>query len=168
MSQPHMRRIPGRIVGQTTDRNGKRGFVLTLQAREQHIRREKATSNICSNQALLALSASVYMSIMGKQGMIDVADLNLQKSHYTLNTLTAISGVSLTFNAPTFNEFVIKLPEGTDVDTLQLKLLDAGFIGGYELGRDYPELAGHMLIAVTERRTKEEIDEFARALEGSL
>ncbi|MEO2211276.1 aminomethyl-transferring glycine dehydrogenase subunit GcvPA [Paenibacillus amylolyticus] len=168
VSQPHMRRIPGRIVGQTTDRNGKRGFVLTLQAREQHIRREKATSNICSNQALLALSASVYMSIMGKQGMIDVADLNLQKSHYTLNTLTAIPGVSLTFNAPTFNEFVIKLPEGTDVDALQLKLLDAGFIGGYELGRDYPELAGHMLIAVTERRTKEEIDEFARALEGSL
>ncbi|WP_145150145.1 aminomethyl-transferring glycine dehydrogenase subunit GcvPA [Paenibacillus xylanexedens] len=168
VSQPHMRRIPGRIVGQTTDRNGKRGFVLTLQAREQHIRREKATSNICSNQALLALSASVYMSIMGKQGMIDVADLNLQKSHYTLNTLTAISGVSLTFNAPTFNEFVIKLPQGTDVDALQLKLLDAGFIGGYELGRDYPELAGHMLIAVTERRSKEEIDEFARALEGSL
>ncbi|WP_440111839.1 aminomethyl-transferring glycine dehydrogenase subunit GcvPA [Paenibacillus sp. QZ-Y1] len=168
VSQAHMRRMPGRIVGQTTDRNGKRGFVLTLQAREQHIRREKATSNICSNQALLALSASVYMSIMGKQGMIDVADLNLQKSHYALNTLSAISGVSLTFTAPTFNEFVIQLPEGTNVETLQLKLLEAGFIGGYELGRDYPELAGHMLIAVTERRSKEEIDEFARVLEGSL
>ena len=168
VSQAHMRRIPGRIVGQTTDRNGKRGFVLTLQAREQHIRREKATSNICSNQALLALSASVYMSTMGRQGMIDVADLNLQKSHYFLQALTAIPGVSLTFNAPTFNEFVIQLPEGTDVDALQLKLLDAGFIGGYELGRDYPELAGHMLVAVTERRSKEEIDEFARVLEGSL
>jgi glycine dehydrogenase subunit 1 len=168
VSQAHMRRIPGRIVGQTTDRNGKRGFVLTLQAREQHIRREKATSNICSNQALLALSASVYMSTMGRQGMIDVADLNLQKSHYALNTLKAIPGVRLTFNAPTFNEFVIQLPEGTDVDALQLKLLDAGFIGGYELGRDYPELAGHMLIAVTERRSKEEMDEFARVLEGSL
>ncbi|MGG4131424.1 aminomethyl-transferring glycine dehydrogenase subunit GcvPA [Paenibacillus illinoisensis] len=168
VSQAHMRRIPGRIVGQTTDRNGKRGFVLTLQAREQHIRREKATSNICSNQALLALSASVYMSTMGRQGMIDVADLNLQKSHYALQALTAIPGVSLTFKAPTFNEFVIQLPEGTDVDALQLKLLDAGFIGGYELGRDYPELAGHMLVAVTERRSKEEIDEFTRVLEGSL
>lgn len=168
VSQAHMRRIPGRIVGQTTDRNGKRGFVLTLQAREQHIRREKATSNICSNQALLALSASVYMSTMGRQGMIDVADLNLQKSHYARNTLTAIPGVRLTFTAPTFNEFVIQLPEETDVDALQLKLLDAGFIGGYELGREYSELAGHMLIAVTERRSKEEIDEFARVLEGSL
>lgn len=163
-----MRRIPGRIVGQTTDRNGKRGFVLTLQAREQHIRREKATSNICSNQALLALSASVYMSTLGRQGMIDVADLNLQKSHYALEVFKAIPGVKATFNAPTFNEFVIQLPEGTNVDSLQLALLEKGFIGGYELSREYPELAGHMLIAVTERRTKEEIDEFARALEGSL
>ena len=100
--------------------------------------------------------------------MIDVADLNLQKSHYALNTLKTIPGVNLTFAAPTFNEFVIQFPEGTDVGALQLKLLDAGFIGGYELGRDYPELAGHMLIAVTERRSKEEINEFARVLEGLL
>lgn len=168
VSQAHMRRIPGRIVGQTTDRNGKRGFVLTLQAREQHIRREKATSNICSNQALLALSASVYMSTMGRQGMIDVADLNVQKSHYARQILQAIHGVSIAFSTPTFNEFVIRLPEGTDIEALQLKWLKEGFIGGYDLGRHYPELAGHLLIAVTERRSKEEIDEFACVLEGSL
>ncbi|WP_283246429.1 aminomethyl-transferring glycine dehydrogenase subunit GcvPA [Paenibacillus sp. Marseille-Q4541] len=168
VSKDHMRRMPGRIVGQTTDRYGRRGFVLTLQAREQHIRREKATSNICSNQALLALSASVYMSLLGKQGMLDVAQLNLQKSHYTKNKLTSIKGVSTPFTAPTFNEFVIKLPEGTNIDQLQSKLLDAGFIGGYDLAREYPEFEGHMLIAVTERRTKEEIDEFTGVLEGLL
>lgn len=168
VSQAHMRRIPGRIVGQTTDRYGRRGFVLTLQAREQHIRREKATSNICSNQALLALSASVYMSLLGKQGMLDVSELNLQKSHYAKQTLASIEGVSTPFTSPTFNEFVIKLPDYTSMEDVQSKLLAAGFIGGYDLGREYPELSGHMLIAVTERRSKEEIDEFKAVLEGLL
>lgn len=168
VSQAHMRRIPGRIVGQTTDRYGRRGFVLTLQAREQHIRREKATSNICSNQALLALSASVYMSLLGKQGMLDVSDLNLQKSHYAKQTITSIEGVSTPFTSPTFNEFVIKLPDNSSMEDVQSKLLAAGFIGGYDLGREYPELSGHMLIAVTERRSKEEIDEFKAVLEGLL
>ncbi|GAK42230.1 aminomethyl-transferring glycine dehydrogenase subunit GcvPA [Paenibacillus urinalis] len=168
VSQAHMRRIPGRIVGQTTDRYGRRGFVLTLQAREQHIRREKATSNICSNQALLALSASVYMSLLGKQGMLDVSELNLQKSHYAKQTLASIEGVSTPFTSPTFNEFVIKLPDHTSMEDVQSKLLAAGFIGGYDLGREYPELSGHMLIAVTERRSKEEIDEFKAVLEGLL
>ncbi|MNW27298.1 putative glycine dehydrogenase (decarboxylating) subunit 1 [compost metagenome] len=168
VSQAHMRRIPGRIVGQTTDRNGKRGFVLTLQAREQHIRREKATSNICSNQALLALSASVYMSVMGRQGMAEVATLNLHKSRYALQRLTSIPGIEPAFTSPTFNEFTLRLPEGTNMSKLQSSLLSAGFIGGYDLGRTYEEHKGCMLIAVTEQRTKEEIDEFASTLEGLL
>ncbi|GGA23560.1 aminomethyl-transferring glycine dehydrogenase subunit GcvPA [Paenibacillus physcomitrellae] len=168
VSEAHMRRMPGRIVGQTTDRNGKRGFVLTLQAREQHIRREKATSNICSNQALLALCASVYLSLMGRQGLKEVSHLNLQKSHYAKQKLAAVKGVTVAFSSPTFNEFVIKLPEGTDMAALQSKLLAEGYIGGYDLGKTYPELAGHMLIAVTERRSKEEIDRFSVILEGSL
>ncbi len=155
-----MRRMPGRIVGQTVDQNGKRGFVLTLQAREQHIRREKATSNICSNQALLALCASVYLSTLGKQGIQDVSYLNTQKAHYAANSLT------LAFPAPFFNEFVVKLPAGTDVTTVNRRLLENEMIGGYDLGRDYPELAGHMLIAVTEQRTKAEIDQFISSLEG--
>lgn len=168
VSQAHMRRIPGRIVGQTTDRNGKRGFVLTLQAREQHIRREKATSNICSNQALLALSASVYMSVMGRQGMADVATLNLHKSRYALERLTSIPGIEPAFTSSTFNEFSIRLPEGTNMTKLQSSLLSAGFIGGYDLGKAYAEYKDCMLIAVTEQRTKEEIDQFASTLEGLL
>ncbi|OZB90655.1 aminomethyl-transferring glycine dehydrogenase subunit GcvPA [Paenibacillus sp. XY044] len=168
VSQDHMRRMPGRIVGQTVDRNGKRGFVLTLQAREQHIRREKATSNICSNQALLALCASVYLSVMGKQGMIEVSELNLQKSHYAARRLGSVPGVSLPFTSPYFNEFVMKLPEGTSVAEVNSKLLQKGILGGYDLGRAYTELEGHMLIAVTERRTKEQIDQFALALEGCI
>ncbi|NBI28685.1 aminomethyl-transferring glycine dehydrogenase subunit GcvPA [Chengkuizengella marina] len=158
-----MRRIPGRVVGQTTDTDGKRGFVLTLQAREQHIRREKATSNICSNQALLALCASIYMSTMGKVGMQEVAQLNLNKSHYAAKQFSE-SG-KLAFNAPFFNEFVVKLPEGTDVKTVNSKLIEKGYIGGFDLGYSYPELKGHMLLAVTERRTKDEIDGFIHELE---
>lgn len=168
VSQAHMRRMPGRIVGQTVDHHGKRGFVLTLQAREQHIRREKATSNICSNQALLALCASVYLSVMGKEGMIEVGQLNVQKSHYAANVLSLLPGVSLPFSTPFFNEFVIKLPEGTLPKEINLQLLNKGFIGGYDLGKTYPELAGHMLIAVTERRTKVEIDTFATLLEECI
>lgn len=168
VSEPLMRRIPGRIVGQTVDKDGKRGFVLTLQAREQHIRREKATSNICSNQALLALCASVYMSTMGKAGMQEVAELNVRKSHYAAAALKRSIAMKLEFSSPFFNEFVVRLPEGTDLKALNSKLLKAGYIGGYDLGMSYPELEGCMLIAVTERRTKEEIDHFASELEGML
>ncbi|GIP32183.1 aminomethyl-transferring glycine dehydrogenase subunit GcvPA [Paenibacillus sp. J2TS4] len=167
-STPWMRRMPGRIVGQTVDRHGKRGFVLTLQAREQHIRREKATSNICSNQALLALCASVYLSTMGKQGIREVAALNLQKSNFAAQALSSIKGIELPFSAPFFNEFVIKLPEGSDIRELNRHLLASGMIGGFDLGRDYSELAGHMLVAVTEQRSREEIELFASALEGWL
>jgi glycine dehydrogenase subunit 1 len=168
VSTPWMRRMPGRIVGQTVDKDGKRGFVLTLQAREQHIRREKATSNICSNQALLALCASVYISTMGKQGVQDVAGLNLQKAHYAADVLAAIPGVSLPNGAPFYNEFVIKLPNNADVKAINEKLLTQGIIGGYDLGRDDSSLSGHMLIAVTERRTKAEIDDFAQRLEALI
>lgn len=168
VAEPLMRRMPGRIVGQTVDRSGKRGFVLTLQAREQHIRREKATSNICSNQALLALCASAYMSVMGKSGMIEAGQLNVRKSHYAADRFAQSGSCALPFDAPFFNEFVVKLPEGTDVRALNAKLLEAGYIGGYDLGRAYPELNGHLLIAVTERRTKDEIDGFIRELEACL
>lgn len=158
-----MRKMPGRIVGQTKDENGKRGFVLTLQAREQHIRREKATSNICSNQALLALAASITMSALGKQGVQEIAMLNLQKAHYAKQALQA-KGLEVVFTSPFFNEFVVKLSK--PVAEVNKKLLDAGIIGGYDLGLDYPEFAGHTLLAVTELRTKEEIDTLAAELEA--
>lgn len=167
-SEKWMRRMPGRIVGQTVDRQGKRGFVLTLQAREQHIRREKATSNICSNQALLALCASVYLTTMGKQGVQDVAHLNVQKAHYAAKQLSRIKGVELAFSDAYFNEFVIKLPQGVNIREINSKLLDRGIIGGFDIGLHYPELAGHVLLAVTEQRTKAEIDQFAACLEEML
>lgn len=168
VAEPLMRRMPGRIVGQTVDRNGKRGFVLTLQAREQHIRREKATSNICSNQALLALCASVYLSVMGKEGMREVGELNIRKSHYAAGKLGELNGAAPAFTAPFFNEFVLKLPAGSNVGEINSQLIKSSYIGGYDLGRDYPELAGHMLVAVTEKRSKSEIDQFAKLLEGCL
>ncbi|TVY07087.1 aminomethyl-transferring glycine dehydrogenase subunit GcvPA [Paenibacillus cremeus] len=168
VATPWMRRVPGRISGQTVDRDGKRGFVLTLQAREQHIRREKASSNICSNQALLALGASVYLSVMGKSGIQEVARLNVHKAHYAAKALTQVPGVSLAFASPFFNEFVIRLPERASVDDIQRQLLREGIIAGYHLGRDDPGLAGHLLIAVTERRSKDEIDHFARRLGACL
>lgn len=168
VAAPWIRRMPGRIVGQTVDRDGKRGFVLTLQTREQHIRREKATSNICSNQALLALCASVYLSVMGKTGMQEVAASNVQKAHYAAKSIGRVPGAALPFSAPFFNEFVLKLPDGANIPKLNEALLQAGFIGGYDLGTDYPELKNHLLIAVTERRSKEEIDQFIERLEASL
>ncbi|MGM9926230.1 MAG: aminomethyl-transferring glycine dehydrogenase subunit GcvPA [Bacillus sp. (in: firmicutes)] len=154
-----MRKVPGRLVGQTIDENGVRGFVLTLQAREQHIRREKATSNICSNQALNALAASVAMTALGKKGVREMASQNIQKAHYAKKALRA-KGIEVVFEGPSFNEFVIKLPRPYEV--CSANLLEKGIIGGYHLGRTYPELKDHMLVAVTELRTKEEIDLFAQ------
>jgi len=159
-----MRKMPGRIVGQTKDEDGKRGFVLTLQAREQHIRREKATSNICSNQALLALSASIALTALGKQGVQEMALQNIQKANYAKQALANAKGVEVVFNSPTFNEFVIKLP--VSVEEANKTLLKAGIIGGFDLGKKYPELQNHMLIAVTELRTKQEIDAFVQELEA--
>ncbi len=169
VGEPLMRRIPGRLVGQTIDRDGKRGFVLTLQAREQHIRREKATSNICSNQALLALCASIYLSVMGAQGMRDVAVLNIRKAHYAADRLAAATGGALRFASTFFNEFVLRLPDGApSVREINERLLAVGFIGGYELERDDPALSGCLLVAVTEQRTKEEIDAFACAMKEAI
>jgi glycine dehydrogenase subunit 1 len=162
----HVRRIPGRVVGQTKDLDGRRAFVLTLQAREQHIRREKASSNICSNQALNAIAATVYMAYMGKEGFQEVAKLNLQKAHYAQKRLASVKGVEPLFSAPFFNEFALKLP--VEPKTVNKELLAAGIIGGYDLGRDYPEYKDAMLFAVTEVRTKNDIDMLAERLEEMI
>lgn len=151
-----MRKIPGRIVGQTVDKNGKRGFVLTLQTREQHIRREKATSNICSNQALNALTATIYLTILGKEGLKEVANLCLQKSHYTHQKLINTGEFSSVFTAPFFKEFTLN--SNKNVVELNNKLLNNKIIGGYDIEKYYPELKNGYLVAVTEKRTKNEID----------
>ncbi|PWV94375.1 glycine cleavage system pyridoxal-binding protein P [Paenibacillus cellulosilyticus] len=165
VAEPLMRRMPGRIVGQTVDRNGKRGFVLTLQAREQHIRREKATSNICSNQALLALCAAVYLSVMGRAGIQEAALLNTRKAHYAAAAAAAIPGYSMPMAAPFFNEFILRLPDKLSCAALSERLLNDGILAGYDLGQSYPELTGHMLLAVTEKRTRADIDRLLARLE---
>lgn len=158
-----MRKIPGRVVGETEDSEGKRAYVLTLQAREQHIRREKATSNICSNQGLNAVRATIYLSLLGKEGLKEVATQCLQKSHYALEKLVA-AGAKPVFNAPFFKEFAVELPGC--VDKANAKLQENGMIGGYNLEKDYPELKNSTLICVTEKRTKAEIDKLADVLGG--
>jgi glycine dehydrogenase subunit 1 len=158
-----VRRMPGRIAGQTVDRRGKRCFVLTLQTREQHIRREKATSNICTNQGLFALRASVYLAAMGPQGMREVATACLRKSHYALDKLTSGDRLTKKFDRPTFKEFVVR-DSTRNVPELISEALNHGYFAGVPLGKWYPELDDCMLVCVTEKRTKNEIDGLANVL----
>lgn len=159
----YVRKISGRIVGETVDHENRRGYVLTLTAREQHIRREKATSNICSNQGLMTLASTVYLSLLGKQGLRQVADLCYQKAHYAADQLSKIPGYSLALKDAFFNEFVLKCP--APVEEINLHLLDHGILGGFDLGCDYPGYENHMLIAITEMNAKEDIDMLCEVLQ---
>jgi glycine dehydrogenase subunit 1 len=165
-----MRRMPGRIVGRTTDHEGRPGFVLTLQAREQHIRRGKAFSNICSNEGLCALMAAIYLTTAGKQGLVEVATLCAQKAHYAARQIAALPGYSIAFTSPFFLEFVVQLP--CPASEIQDRLLAHNIIGGLDLAATDAALADHserhMLFAVTEKRTKTEIDQLVAILGGKL
>ena len=153
-----LRRMPGRIAGETVDGTGKRCFVLTLQPREQHIRREKATSNICTNQALLALRACIYLCALGKAGIAEVSNHNIQKSHYAYERLCALDVFKPVYEKPFFNEFVLKTTGGLSAAKVNERLLKSGIIGGLDISSYYPELDNSMLLCVTETKTREDID----------
>jgi glycine dehydrogenase subunit 1 len=164
VNKKFLRRMPGRLVGMTTDNQGKRGFVLTLQTREQHIRRERATSNICSNQALNALAAVVYLSWAGKEGIRQIGEQCVQKAAYLADRISRIDGYSIAWQAPFFNEFAVKCP--VDAGQVVESLLEKNILAGYPLGRCCPGLEQYLLIAVTEKRTRQEMDALVAGLEG--
>jgi len=161
-----LRQMPGRIAGQTVDKEGRRGFVLTLSTREQHIRRERATSNICTNQALCALRATMFMETLGKQGLREMAWQNAQKAAYAAGVLGAVPGVTRRFTGPVFNEFVVELRKPWAA--VDAGLREKGLLGGFGLGPAYPEMKNAVLVAVTELRTKDQIDTLGRALREVL
>ncbi len=158
----YVRKMAGRIVGETKDTRGQRGYVLTLSTREQHIRRERATSNICTNQGLLATAAAIYMSLLGKNGLRQLAELNYHKAHYAAEQIASLKGFELAYTEPFFNEFTVRCPK--PVSELNADLIHFDILGGYDLGESHPGLADHMLIAVTEMISREEIDHFVEAL----
>ena len=161
-----MRRIPGRIAGETHDVDGKRGFVLTLQTREQHIRREKATSNICTAQALNALAGVIYLSWLGQRGIVELAELMLQRTAYARERLQAIHGVQALHDQPVVREFALKLD--VPVEHVVARCREQGVNPGYPLRRDYPELADGLLVAITEQRSRADIDRLADVLEAAV
>jgi glycine dehydrogenase subunit 1 len=152
----YIHKMAGRLVGETLDSRSQRAYVLTLTAREQHIKRERATSNICSNQGLMAVAAAIYLSLLGRQGLRQVAELCYHKAHYAAEKIAAVPGYSLDMAGPFFHEFVIRCPQ--PVADINAHLLEHGFLGGYDLGQDYPSLKDQMLLAVTEMNTRDEID----------
>ncbi len=158
----YVHKMAGRLVGETVDSHGQRSYVLTLTAREQHIKRERATSNICTNEGLLALGAAVYLSVLGKTGLRQVAQLCYHKAHYAAEELSKIDGMGLCFSDPFFHEFALCV--GRPAEEVNAHLLEHGIIGGYDLGKDYPTLKDHLLVAVTEMNTKDEIDTLVDAL----
>lgn len=165
--EQYLRQMPGRLVGQTTDHDGNRGFVLTLSTREQHIRREKATSNICTNQALVALMATIFLTVYGKEGIRELAEHNLAKAHYAATEMSAVPGTKRLFtDAPWFHEFVLQTAESPAV--WQKRMLENKIVGGVELSRWYPELGNATLWCATEVVTKEQIDNAAHVMAAGL
>ncbi|MDE2214924.1 MAG: aminomethyl-transferring glycine dehydrogenase subunit GcvPA [Candidatus Omnitrophica bacterium] len=162
----YIRKMPGRIVGETLDSKGRRCFVNTLQAREQHIRREKATSNICTNVSLCALQAAIFMALVGKNGLKEMAQLNLDKAEYAKQLLSRIKGVEVKRSSPTFNEFTVHLP--VDASEAVAAMMPKGFAAGFPLGRYYPGMERYLLVAVTEKRTRDQIEGYAKAMEEVL
>lgn len=160
--EAYVRKIAGRIVGETLDQDGKRAFVMTLRPREQDIRREKASSNICTNQGLMALAAAVYLSLMGKHGLRQAAELCYHKAHYAAQQIEALPGYQVERSKPFFHEFVVKCPR--PVAMINRRLIEKGIVGGFDLGSDYPHLENHMLVCVTEMNTRAEIDALAAGL----
>ena len=164
--EEYLRKMPGRIAGETTDADGRRGFVLTLQTREQHIRREKATHNITTAQTLNALAGVVYLSWLGREGLVELGELLLQRTAYAREALSAIEGVELLHSQPVVREFAVALDAG--VDAVIERCAAAGVNPGYPLGRDYPEYGNGLLVAITEQRSKSDIDRLARALQAAV